>query len=114
MGEGAEEPRLDTDIHEAHAVDVDAHVVMDVLDRVLGHDHDARHVTGDARLHFHEPVPAAHAPALTCVRRVLHLETAVDGDRMVQGDDRGDEPFDREKAVTEALVVVDDVELRRP
>ena len=40
------------------------------------------------------------------------FEAPIDRDRMVQGDQRGQDPVDGQDAVAEALVVMDDVELR--
>ena len=50
--------------HETHAIEADAHVGVDVFDAVLADDHNARHATGDAALHLHEAVPAAHTATL--------------------------------------------------
>ena len=102
---------VDADRHEPHAVVADAHVGVDVVDRVLADDDDARHPGGDAALHLDEGVPAPDRPPLAPVRRVVHLQLAVLGDRVVQRDDRRDEPLELEDAVAEALVVVDEVEL---
>ena len=44
---------------------------------------------------------------------MLHLEPAVDGDRVVNGAEQGELPLDPEQSVAEALVVVDDVERAR-
>ena len=83
-------------------------------DRVLAHHDDAGHLTGDAGLHLHEGVPAAYADPLPPGRCVLHLQAAVDGDGMVERDDRGQQPLDGQQAVAEALVVVDEIELVGP
>ena len=82
---------IDTDRHEAHAVEADAHVGVDVVDRVLADDDDARHAAGDAALHLHEVVPTADRVALAPGRRVGHLQGAVTGDRVVKRDDGRDE-----------------------
>jgi len=109
--ERLEEVGIDTDRHEAHPVDADAHVGVDVVDRVLAHHDDARQFRGDLALHLHERVPPAHGQAARERLRVAHLELTVLGDRVVQRDDRGDLRFDLQDAVAEALIVVDQVEL---
>ena len=58
-----------------------------------------------------ERVPATDRPALAPARCLVHLEHAVTGDRVVQGDERRELAFEQEHAVAEALVVVDDVEV---
>ncbi len=109
--ERLEQIGVDADGDEAHAVDLDAHVGVDVVDRVLRHDDDARHLRGDLALHLDERVPATDRPALVPVLGVAHLELAVLGDRVVERDDRGDLLLDLQDPVAEALVVVDEVEL---
>ena len=107
----AEQLRVDADGHEAHAVVADAHVGVDVADRVLADDDDPRHPRGDAALHLDERVPAPDRPPLAPVRGVVHLQLAVLGDRVVQRDDGRDVLLELEDPVAEALVVVDEVEL---
>ena len=102
---------VDAHGHQAHAVEADAHVGVDVLDAVLADHHDARHAAGDAALHLHEAVPAADAALLAALGLVLHLQRTVAGDGVVQRDDGGDDLLDAEDAVAEALVVVHEVEL---
>ena len=114
LGPGSEQLGIDPHRHEAHARRVDAHVVVDVLDRVLAHDDDAGHLPGDPGLHLDEGVPAADADPLAPGRGVLHLQAPVDGDRVVERDDGRQEPLDGQQAVAEALVVVDEVEVLRP
>ena len=109
--EWTEEVGIDADGHEPHAVDLDAHVVVDVVDRVLRHDHDARHLGSDLALHLHERVPAADRPTAVPVLGVAHLQLAILGDRVMERDDRRDLLLDLQDAVAEALVVVDQVEL---
>ncbi len=109
-----EEVRVDADWHEAHALVVDAHVVVDVTDRVLADHDDARQPRGDPTLHLDERVPPADREALAPVRRVVHLQAAVLGDRVVQRDDRRDQLLQAEDPVAEALVVVHQVELADP
>ena len=62
-------------------------------------------------LHLHEPVPAADRPPLVAVRRGIHLELTVPGDRVMERDDRRDHRLELDDPVAEALVVVDEVEL---
>ena len=102
---------IDADRHEAHPVQADSHVGVDVLDRVLADHDDARHAAGDAALHPHEVVPTADRVALAPCGRVSHLQGAIARDRMVQRDDRGDELLDAQDAVAEALVVVNQIEI---
>ena len=111
LGQRPEQLRVDADGHEAHAVVGDAHVGVDVVDRVLADDDDARHPRRDPALHLDERVPAADRPALAPVRRVVHLQLAVLRDRVVQRDDGRDALLELEDPVAEALVVVDEVEL---
>ena len=102
---------IDADRHEAHAVEADPHVGVDVVDRVLADDDDPRHPRGDAALHVDERVPAADRPPLAPARRLVHLQHAIAGDRVVQGDDGRDLLLEEEDAVAEALVVVDEIEV---
>ena len=46
-----EQVGVDTDRHEPHALERDAHVGVDVLDRVLADDDHARQLRGDLALH---------------------------------------------------------------
>ena len=102
---------IDAHRHETHAVEADAHVGVDVFDRVLADDDDARHAAGDAALHLHEVVPATDRVALPPRRGVGHLQCPIAGDRVVQRGDRGDELLDAQDAVAEALVVVHQIEV---
>ena len=63
-----EEVGVDADGHEAHALVVDAHVVVDVTDRVLADHDDARQPRSDPALHLDERVPPADREALAPVR----------------------------------------------
>ncbi len=109
--EWPEEIGVDADGDQSHAVEFDAHVGVDVLDRVLTDHHDSRHTRGHLALHANEGVPATDRPPPVGVRRRVHLEHAVAGDRMVEGDDRRDLALESRDTPSEALVVVDEVEL---
>ena len=90
VGQRPEQLGVDADGHEAHAVEVDAHVGVDVVDRVLATTtiRGIRRATRACILtnEYQRPTDQPLAP----VRRVLHLEPAVDGDRVVERDDRRD------------------------
>ena len=70
---------------------------------------------GDPGLHLGERVPAGLREALPRGLGVLHLEAAVDGDRVVdRGQHRQAHALHAEQAVAEALVVLHEVELVDP
>ena len=110
-GPRAEQVGVDTDRDQPHALQGDTHVGVDVADRVLAHDDDARHPRRHPALHLDERVPPPDRPALAPIGSVLHLQLAVLGDRMVEGDDGWDLALEGEDPVAEALVVVHEVEL---
>ena len=83
--------------------------------RVLAHGDEARDLLRDLHLHLEERVPTAQRGPLPRRGRVLHVEVAVDGDRVVQGgDDRPTVVHHPEQPGAEALVVVDEVEVVAP
>ena len=84
---------------------------MNVGNRVFAHHYDAWHLACDFPLHAHERVPATYCPALPPVGGMIHFERAIFGDRMVQRDDCWKEFFDFQDSGTEALVVVDEIEV---
>ncbi|CAB4605385.1 unannotated protein [freshwater metagenome] len=106
-----EEFLIDAHGHDMQTVEGDLLVGVDVLERVLGNGDHAGHARCDAGLHLGESVPAAFGEALVGGFGVFHLESAVDGDGMVdRGEDRKTGALDAEEPVSEALVVLDEIE----
>ena len=114
-GQGTEEVLVDADGHDVQPVLGDLVVGRDVVERVLRHGDDPRHARGDPGLHLGEGVPAGLRHALPLGLGVLHLEAAVDGDRVVdRGQHRQAHALHGQQAVAEALVVLHQVEVVDP
>ena len=54
---GSKEVRVNPNGYEAHPIEVNAHVGVDVLDGVLAHDDDTGHPRGHLALHAHKGIP---------------------------------------------------------
>jgi hypothetical protein len=110
VGHRPEQVGVDAHRHESHAVEgTPMSAWMSLIEFSL--TTTMRGSDWRPALHLHERVPAALRVPLEAVGGVLHLELAVDGDRVVEGDDDRDHLLDLQHAVAEALVVVDEVEL---
>jgi hypothetical protein len=83
--------------------------------RAARHRDDAAQSPGDPALHAHEAVPPEQRPPPGRAVRGAQVDPAAHGHRVVdRGHQRPAEPLDRQQAVAEGLVVVDDVELAGP
>ncbi|CAB4802442.1 unannotated protein [freshwater metagenome] len=84
---------------------------MNVIDRVFADHHNARHLACNFALHLHKRIPATNGFALPPSWRVFHLELAIFGNGVVQGHDCWNDFFNLEDAISEALIVMHDVEI---
>ncbi len=106
-----EDAGVGADRDDVDAAGRDGEVLDDLAAGGAGDGEHGRQAPGDTFLHAGEAVPAAHRPAALAVARGGEFDAAVDGDRVVHGGDEGQaEAGNAQQAVTERLVVVDDVE----
>ena len=115
VGPGPEDGVVDAHGHDGHAGQVDPHLGGDVALGRLRHRHDARQLLGHPHLHAQEPEPASLGEAAVGVLGVGERQHPVDGDGVVQGGEQRPAVLDHpEQARSQALVVVDDVEVAAP
>ena len=106
---------VDADGHHRHALGGHPHVPGDVSLGRFRHGDDPAQAPGHTGLHSEEAVPAPEGDLTNRGARLVELETAVDGDGMVQGGNHREAvPGQAQDAAAQALVVVDDVEVLAP
>ena len=113
--QGAEQLLVDADRHHVEAILAYLMVDGDVVEGVLGDGDDPGHAGRDAGLHLGEGVPAGLRHAAPLGLGVLHLQAAVDRDRVVDGGQhRQAHALHGQQAVAERLVVLHEVEVVDP
>ena len=115
VGQGPELVGIDADRDDVQAGRVDAQVGHDVVETVGRYGHDPVKAAGHPVLHAGEGIKATHGEPLAAVGRMGDLEPPVDGDRVVDGAQRGHaRPSQPVDAVAQALVVVNQVKILEP
>ena len=115
VGQRAEQVLVDADRHHVEPLAGHLVVAVDVLEGVLRDGDDPGHAARHPGLHPGEAVPAGLGEPRPGGLGVLHLEAAVDGDRVVDGGQHGEaRPLHAEQPVAEALVVLHQVEVVDP
>ena len=115
IGERSEDGVIHPDGDNGHAVGVHAHLLCDVVTRVLRNGHDGRESPCDPDLHAEEPEPAAGGDALPGSTGMRQGQLAVHRDGVVQRREQRPPVGDySQHARSEALVVVHHVEVAAP
>ena len=115
VGPGPEHGVIDAHGHDRHPGRVHPHLRRDVVLRGLRHGDDTGQLPGHAHLHAEEPEPSPLGDAAVGVLGVGQREHPVHGDGVVKrGEQRPPVGHHPEQTRSQALVVVDDVEVVSP